>query len=164
MKIANIMRTDIVVAKADAPFESLLRKQACLMPQIIHVVDDAMHLLGVITSLDLLRPMLPAYLDSRLAGALADDLDMVRSRIIKNRDKQARDLMTADVFFVSPDATFLEADALIVEKRINAIPVVDDRGVLVGEICRRDILRYLVVETCHLQCELRRDGALADED
>lgn len=43
-----------------------------------------------------------------------------------------RDWMKREVISVQPDATIREAAALILEKRVGTLPVVDEDGILVG--------------------------------
>ena len=50
------------------------------------------------------------------------------------------DLMTIDVLTVRPETTLKEAARLMVESRISGLPVVDDRGRLVGIVTEADFL------------------------
>ena len=54
--------------------------------------------------------------------------------------KKARDIMEKDVVTVSPDMEIVHAAKLLIEKKINGVPVVDDRGVLVGILCQSDLI------------------------
>ena len=55
-----------------------------------------------------------------------------------------RDVMTARVFRVGPDASVREVLDMVAERRLRAIPVVDeDRGVL-GMVTDRDLLRFFL--------------------
>jgi len=53
---------------------------------------------------------------------------------------QVSELMTKDVVAVRPAATLREAAALLVEKRISGVPVVDDENRVVGVLSEGDIL------------------------
>ncbi|WP_291321787.1 CBS domain-containing protein [Desulfonatronospira sp.] len=52
----------------------------------------------------------------------------------------AQDLMTKDPLRVRPDTEIAEAIHLLLEKKINGIPVVDDEDNLVGIICQSDLV------------------------
>jgi CBS domain-containing protein len=54
---------------------------------------------------------------------------------------KARDVMTANVVSVDPQATVLQAVRLMLQRRISGLPVVDDRGRLVGIVTEGDFLR-----------------------
>ena len=53
---------------------------------------------------------------------------------------RARDIMTQEVLTVSPDTGIGEATRLLLERRINGAPVVDDTGRLVGILCQSDLI------------------------
>jgi len=52
----------------------------------------------------------------------------------------AKNIMTTDVITVSPEEGIADAARLLVEKRINGVPVVDNEGKLVGILCQTDLV------------------------
>ncbi len=52
----------------------------------------------------------------------------------------AKDIMTREVITVAPDAEIAQAAKLLLEKRINGLPVVNPDGQLVGIICQSDLI------------------------
>ena len=50
------------------------------------------------------------------------------------------DIMTAELITVSPETEVLKAARLLLENRINGIPVVDEAGKLVGILCQSDLI------------------------
>lgn len=55
-------------------------------------------------------------------------------------------VMTRNPTTVSPDDTVARAAGLMLEGRISGLPVVDDKGKIVGIISEADIFRYVVQE------------------
>jgi len=53
---------------------------------------------------------------------------------------KVRDIMTKDPLTVSQDTKIVEAARLLLEKKFNGVPVVDDAGALVGIICQSDLI------------------------
>ena len=53
--------------------------------------------------------------------------------------KTVEEIMTADVITVSPDTEIANAAKIMMEKRINGIPVVDEEK-LVGILCQSDLI------------------------
>jgi CBS domain-containing protein len=51
-----------------------------------------------------------------------------------------KDIMTRDVITVAPDMEISQAVKLMLEKRVNGLPVVDETGKLVGILCQSDII------------------------
>ena len=54
----------------------------------------------------------------------------------------ASDIMTRDVAVVHPEATLLAAVKLMASRGISGLPVVDERGTLVGMMSEADLLRW----------------------
>jgi len=144
MKISGVMNTRIHRIGPDEPFESVLRSMRCMSGRLLHVTDPQGILLGVISSYDALKVMLPFYLDANLAKAMGDEEPFIRRILEENRALTARDLMVADCATLAEDAHFLEAEALIKEKEVNALPVLDGQGRSVGEVTRKRLLTKLI--------------------
>ncbi len=53
---------------------------------------------------------------------------------------KASDVMVSPVFTVKPDSSVKDLANLLVEKRISAVPVVDDAGKLVGVVSEGDLM------------------------
>ncbi len=53
---------------------------------------------------------------------------------------RAKDLMTKDVVTVAPDMEITQAAKLLLEHHFNGLPVVDERGRLVGILCQDDLI------------------------
>lgn len=53
---------------------------------------------------------------------------------------KVKDIMTTDVVSVSPQTDIGHATKLLLEKRINGVPVVDENGKLVGILCQSDLI------------------------
>ncbi len=48
--------------------------------------------------------------------------------------------MTTDVISVSPETEIVQAARILLEKRINGLPVLDAKGKVVGIICQSDLV------------------------
>jgi CBS domain-containing protein len=53
---------------------------------------------------------------------------------------KARDMMTRDVVTATPDMEITQAARLLLENHFNGLPVVDDKGRLIGIICQDDLI------------------------
>ncbi len=51
-----------------------------------------------------------------------------------------KDIMTKDIITVSPETEIVDAAKLLLEKRINGLPVIDGSGKLVGILCQSDLV------------------------
>jgi CBS domain-containing protein len=131
-------------------FATLLAKHASTGTRHTYVIDGSGRLVGVITSLDMLRKMVPSYLTSTLASSISDGAELVLKRFEENKRLLAADVMQPDFMTLSPDDTMIEANVRFNESKYNAIPVVDEAGILVGDVGRKDILRHIAVDICGL--------------
>jgi len=53
---------------------------------------------------------------------------------------KVKDIMTKEVITVSPEAEIVYATKLLLENRINGVPVTNEAGKLVGIICQSDLI------------------------
>ncbi len=53
---------------------------------------------------------------------------------------KAKDIMTSEIITVSPDTEIATAAKILLEKRINGLPVMDAFGRLVGILCQSDLV------------------------
>ncbi len=62
---------------------------------------------------------------------------------------KARDVMVSPVITMDQDASVRDAAALLVAKRISAVPIVDASGKLIGILTEGDLMRRIETETEH---------------
>ena len=53
---------------------------------------------------------------------------------------KVKDIMTKDITTVTPETEVVKAVKILLEKRINGLPVVNDAGALVGILCQSDLI------------------------
>ena len=53
---------------------------------------------------------------------------------------KVKDIMTRKVITVSPEMEIVQATELLLENRINGVPVTDETGKLVGILCQSDLI------------------------
>ncbi|HIK30216.1 MAG TPA: CBS domain-containing protein [Oscillatoriales cyanobacterium M4454_W2019_049] len=111
------------------------------------VVDEQNTLVGIVSEADLLfkeRPIhLPLYLNFLGGIIYLEPWEKFKQQIRKTLGVLVQDVMTPNPVTVKPDTPISEAADLMVEKRVNRLPVVDDQHHLVGIITRDDLLKAL---------------------
>ena len=152
MRIRHMMHDHLAIVSPDVSFADLLHAYHAKASRLVYVVDANQKLLGVVSSYDMLRSLLPFYLDSNLVKALPDDDALIRQAFSACKGVPVAEIMTRDFVALSPDDSFLEAEALIAERGVNVLPVLDEKGRLLGEVTRRTILNYLA-DRCGLPQE-----------
>jgi len=53
---------------------------------------------------------------------------------------KVKDIMTKEMITVSPETEIVHATKLLLENRINGVPVTDETGKLVGILCQSDLI------------------------
>ncbi len=150
MLISDIMRTTLIKVRPEAPIGHVLIWYGGMAHVFrnTYVVDHHDRLLGVVTIHNFLSIIVsPTVTEQAKAGMLNGReqlLDALRHNMATISDTTVGSLMDTDYPFAHPEDLFVMASELIVEKGINALPVIDQNGVLVGEISRRMILHFLV--------------------
>lgn len=143
---ANQLMTRNVIT---VPPEMAVRDLAALLNQRgisgVPVVGPEQQLLGIVSKRDLIarvaRPHLPPHIEL-LGGIiyLENPLEM-KDEIRKMFGLTAADIMTRKVIAVDEETDLDEVARLMVEKKINRVPVTHGK-VVVGIITRDDIIRY----------------------
>ena len=102
------------------------------------VVDDARHLVGLVSHRDLLAAQISSQTD-----LTPNERRSMQQRVL------VREIMTREVWTVRPDSNASAAAITLLDHRFGCLPVVDEAGVLVGILTERDFLRFAtkVLET-----------------
>jgi predicted transcriptional regulator len=108
------------------------------------VVDDAGHLVGVLSEADVLRDVLPT--DRRVHELLVE----ITAPTVQ---LQVTDVMTHLPVSVSPDDDLAEAVELLVCTQVKSLPVVDS-GRVVGMVSRRDVIAVLARQDELIEAEV----------
>lgn len=144
MRITQIMNRTFSRISPEADFLTLLRAMRSMPSRNLYVVDAQDVLLGVISSFDALALMLPFYIDSNLAKVVSLEEGFISRILEEKKGLKAKDLMVKDFAFLREEGHFLEAEALLKERSLNALAVLDKSGRIVGEITRKRMLAKLI--------------------
>lgn len=149
MHVHNCMRTEVITVTPQDRLNTALQRMRSHRIRHLPVVDEAQHLLGVLTDRDV-----------RKAGA-SDDPQIATYDLTYLLDRlTVGEIMTRQVVTVRRDTAVAEAGQILVEKKFGCLPVVQDDHTLEGIVTVTDVLR-LYVES-HQVGVLRADTA-ADE-
>ena len=136
MKIADWMKVGVHTVK---PHDSIARARAILeeyrINQLPVIARDK--LVGIVTDRDLRSALQEVRVSAAAAGTRQDEVPSGPDEI------SVEDVMSEGVLTLAPSNTLVSAAAMMRQKRIGAVPIVDKRR-LVGIIARSDILEAFV--------------------
>jgi CBS-domain-containing membrane protein len=132
--VRSYMRADPLTTRADATLADLVQSMLQKKEHWAVVTDESKKVTGVISSWDIIERLVPDYLedDKHLASFTSPDTFAERIGEIKNDTVDS--LMTKDVKMVRPEDSLMKAATLMSEFRLHCLPVVDEKGALVGAI------------------------------
>ena len=152
MKVQDVMTREVVTVSAEEPLKGvaalLLERRISGLP----VVDSRKRLLGVVSEGDLLAK--EAESTHRRHG-----LWRLLKKGAKSTAKTAGEAMTSPALTVAPTASVTEAAALMLEREVNRLPVVD-QGTLVGIVTRADLIRGFARHDSEIEREVAQDVLL----
>jgi CBS domain-containing protein len=136
--VKDLMTTQVVTVAPETTFKEIVGRLAEHRVSALPVVDDDGLVLGIVSEADLL-------LKEEFPDPDQDIPPFWTRRRRLERDKAAgataRDLMTVAVVSISGDATVPEAARRLHTAKVKRLPVVDERGRLVGIVSRGDLLK-----------------------
>jgi CBS domain-containing protein len=129
--VRDLMRAPVATVAPETPAREAVRLLRARRIRHLPVVDQNGRLVGIVTDRDLRQAVFHPAVQARLGstGEAVGDLPV-------------RELMTGAVVTVAPWADLREAARLMHERKIGALPVVED-GRLVGILTETDVLRVL---------------------
>jgi CBS domain-containing protein len=145
MKVGDVMTTPVVSVRPEVPLKEVARLMVEHMVSGIPVVEADGRVVGVVSEADFLVKQRGAEAVRRrpLAWLLGESRATLAT-LSKVAAVAAREAMTSPAITIGADRPVREAADLMVERRVNRLPVVDAAGVLVGIVTRADIVRGFV--------------------
>ena len=133
MLVKGWMTTDVITVDQDTPMmkASIIMKERKI--RCLPVLNKKGKLVGIITDNDL-RDAAPSK---------ATTLDMYELNYLLSTIKVSS-IMTKHLVYVKPEETVEFAAILMLENRISALPVINQRDSLVGIITQSDIFKVLI--------------------
>lgn len=107
------------------------------------VTENGGTITGIISSWDVIKHVVPDYLENEDHLSSFEAEDFFASRIKEVANDQIEKFMTKNVHMAHPNDTLMEAAAILAEHGIRQLPVSDDNGKFIGYINRTDIKRAI---------------------
>ncbi len=138
MKVGDWMTSGMVGIPPSTRIGDALATMLRLHVNGLAVVDEAQHLLGVVTLSDIRRRVLPTQQDLAEREDYLSNPQRMEDRFEEVALLPVEQVMTKSVATVSPGENVLKAGALMNARRVKQLPVVAD-GRVVGMLTPGDI-------------------------
>ena len=148
-RVCDIMTTEVVTVHPTARVDEIARLMSDHEIGGLPVVNDDGRVLGVVTELDMIvrntRFKVPNFIMILDSIIYLETPHHFRERLEHMLGVTAKEIMSEPAVTVTPETTIEELAEVMVERRMNPIPVVAANR-LVGIISRADIIRLMAKE------------------
>jgi CBS domain-containing protein len=156
MKVRHVMTETVFTVTPDTPLKAVATRMLEYGISGMPVVDGE-RVLGVISETDILfkervAPDRKGLVDWLVHYAEDPPLPKLEART-------AGEAMTTPAVTIGPECTVADAAALLLDLRIDRLPVVD-AGELVGIVTRADLIRAFTRDDEEIERDIRQNGAL----
>lgn len=146
LAVRDLMTPHVLSARPEQTLGDVARMMMDKNVRAVPVVDENGSLVGMVTHRELLKYLIPDYLQRSKSGkfrALPANLTSGHPGSSDPRALPVKDVMSRAVLCVSEDQTLTDVANLMSNKDVDRFPVVRE-GVVVGFLTRADLIRRLV--------------------
>jgi CBS domain-containing protein len=144
--VKDVMRREVPVANRTTTIAELARMMVEHRVPGVPVVDDG-ELVGIVTEADLIQreanvdaPSITAFLDAVIVADAGTPFGEELRHVVA---RTADELMTSPVISIRDIATISELATLMLQRRINPVPVVDEGRQIIGLATRSGIVELI---------------------
>jgi CBS domain-containing protein len=153
--VDDVMTKNVVTVRSFAPFRQITATMLSRGIGALPVVDSVGQVIGIVSRTDLLAKQAATdYAPAEVWELLSPRGRRVRSR--REATTAAR-LMTGSPVTVTAGSGVARAAHLMQRHAITHLPVVDERGVVVGIVSRGDLLRVFLRDDAEIREDVIRD-------
>lgn len=147
MKAKDIMNSNVIVVKSGDNVEDVVKILLENKISGVPVVDEDNKVIGIVSEADLIYPEkslhLPAFIPVLDGIIFLESFKKLEKEIRKMTAYKVEDVMVKDVVTVNEDTEVEEVVNILIDQKINRVPVVNEEKKLVGIITRSNILKHI---------------------
>jgi CBS domain-containing protein len=144
--VRDVMRHEVPVASRSTSIAELARLMVEYRVPGLPVIGEG-ELVGIVTEADLIQreatvdmPSIVTFLDAVIVADAGTPFEEELRRVVATT---AEELMTSPVISILDSATVAELATLMLQQRINPVPVVDDARQIVGLATRSGLIELI---------------------
>ena len=143
LSVLDVMRHDVPVADPQTPVGELARMMVVHRVPGVPIVAEG-ELVGIVTEADLIQreanvdvPQVSSFFDAVLFGDAGAPFEEELRRVVATT---AEELMSSPVISIRSNATVSELATLMMQRRVNPVPVVDANRQIIGLATRAGLV------------------------
>ena len=147
MLAKDIMTSDVITVREDTTIDEVSRLFVEKHISGLPVVNQYDKLVGVISEGDLMykhKPVKPPTFINLFDGLFPVDRKEFQEDMKHIAAHEVKDLMTRPAIYAYEHTSIGELATLIVEKKVNRIPIVNEIMEVVGLVSRHDLVRSMI--------------------
>lgn len=149
MYARDIMTSDVITVQEDTTIDEVSRIFVDKHISGLPVVNQYNKLVGVISEGDLMykqKPVKPPTFINLFDGLFPIDRKEFQEDMKRIAAYQVKDLMTKPAVYAYEDTPVSDLATIIVDKKVNRVPIVNEIMEVVGLVSRHDLVRSMVAE------------------
>lgn len=147
MKIREVMTKEVRSLSPEMNAKEALKLLTQLQISGLPVIDERENLLGMFTEKDILKSILPTYVERVGRFIYAENPKGIKTKIGELDKIKVKDIMRREVVSVDEDTALCEVARIMLTENVRRIPVLNKEGKVVGIVARQDVVRGLIGES-----------------
>jgi len=143
MKVSDIMQTQVDFVETDIPLSGVAR---LIFGRGINGVPvcKGKKVVGFVTERDILAKFYPSMQDYMEDPVHCADFEGMEQKLDEILSLPVSEIMTHTPTTITADTPLLKAQSTMMVKKIGRLPVIDDKGNLIGLLSKSDVFRAVV--------------------
>ncbi len=148
LQAKDIMITNVVTVQSDITIGELsnilLKNKVSGVP----VVDKEDKLIGIVTEADIIKDnvkmQFPFYFDPLMVSVYMVDFEKYNENVKDYLNTKVEEIMNQRVKTANPQTPVNEIADIMVNSKVNRVPIVDENKKVVGIVTRADIIKSMI--------------------
>jgi len=143
MKVSDIMQSQVDFVETDIPLSGVAR---LIFGRNINGVPvcKGKKVVGFVTERDILAKFYPSMQEYMEDPVHAGDFEGMEKKLDEILDLPVSEIMSTEPITITADTPLLKAQSTMMVKKIGRLPVIDDKGNLIGLLSKSDVFRAVV--------------------
>lgn len=146
MKVKEIMTKEVVSIQQDTNAKEAVGILFKMHISGLPVIDEKGKLLGMFTEKDILRNILPSYIERVGRFVYEENPKSIKKKFMELENIRVSKLMRPEVITVDEDTSLCEVAHIMLTQEVRRIPVLDKEKKVIGIVAREDIVKSYIKE------------------